>query len=227
MLGQIQLLALPDISRNPRNLGDVVHRHPRRSPQRQPELRSPSLRRRTHRTGERGVEPVSPVGEDQARHHPQGDALLALRRWQTDAARAHACGGRGLRWRHRRGHAAGLRGGVHPHLLADPRRPAGDGQRRLPPRKADEPQGLRRRDRRAGGRRAVDPGLRDRRAMPHLEALRYADGGAGNRQSIRFAPAHRRAGGGSGGRGETAFEEGAGIHPRAEDLRIAPCGWAA
>jgi geranylgeranyl pyrophosphate synthase len=36
---------------------------------------------------------------------------------------------------------------------------AGDGQRRFPPRQADQPQSLRRRHRRAGRRRAVDAGV--------------------------------------------------------------------
>ena len=46
-----------------------------------------------------------------------------------------------------------------PHLLADPRRSAGDGRRRSAPRAADVPQGVRRRRRDPGRRRAVRRGV--------------------------------------------------------------------
>ena len=49
-------------------------------------------------------------------------------------------------------------------LLADPRRSAGDGRRRLPARPPEQPQGVRRGDRHPGRRRAADAGVRvDRR----------------------------------------------------------------
>ena len=73
----------------------------------------------------------------------------------------------GGRCRRREGNGlpdGGLRPRDDPHVLPDPRRPAGDGQRRLPPRQADEPQGLRRRHGRARRRCAPDARLRGHRA---------------------------------------------------------------
>ena len=97
---------------------------------------------------------------------PGGDALLAARRRQADPARARA------RDRPRRSSSrlqrAAARGGAraHPHLLADPRRPAGDGRRRPAPRPADLPQGVRRGRRDPRRRRPLRRGVPPRPRPP-------------------------------------------------------------
>ena len=73
-------------------------------------------------------------------------------------AGAEAVGGR-----MRRRDADGLRDGADPHVLARPRRPARDGQRRLPPRRAHQPQGVRRGHGHPGRRRAPHAGVPARR----------------------------------------------------------------
>ena len=65
-----------------------------------------------------------------------------------------------------RGPAARRRHRAHPHLLAHPRRPAGDGRRRPAPRPPDEPQGVRRGRRDPRGRRALRRGVPPRPAPP-------------------------------------------------------------
>ena len=75
------------------------------------------------------------VGGARARGRPRGgDALLAARRRQAHPAGAGARDRRGGRARARRGAAARRGDRDDPHLLADPRRPAGDGRRRPAPR---------------------------------------------------------------------------------------------
>ena len=90
------------------------------------------------------------------------DALLAARRRQADPA--GALPGRRPFGRNRPGPGAARRGGdrAHPHLLADPRRPAGDGRRRAAPRAPDlarRPRRGRRDPRRRRAVRGGDPAL--------------------------------------------------------------------
>ena len=81
--------------------------------------------------------------------------------------RASGCGRCWRCWRRRPaaaaargGHAGGLRGGNGPRLLADPRRPAGDGRRRSAAWPAHVPQGVRRGAGHSGRRRPVGAGVR-------------------------------------------------------------------
>ena len=119
---------------------------------------------------------------------PAGDAARARRRRCATPARrrqAHAPAPRaGDRRRHPRLRArdapprpaGGVRARADPHLLAGPRRPAGDGRRRPAPRTADDAHPLR--------RGPGDP----RRRRPAHRGLRLAGARAGRR-----APGHRRA----------------------------------
>ncbi len=86
---------------------------------------------------------------------------------------------------------------ARPLLLAHPRRPAGDGRRRLPPRPSEQPQGLRRGDRHPGRRRAPDAGVRlDRRGGRARRAgrRRYLRGRARARARRRRARDGARTG---------------------------------
>ena len=112
----------------------------------------------------------------------RGDALLAARRRQADPA--GALPRRGALGGHRPGRGAAGGGGdrAHPHLLADPRRPAGDGRRRAAPRAADLARRLRR------GRR--DP--RRRRPLRGGDpALLRAPGGRARTGCSRRSPSSR------------------------------------
>ena len=104
-----------------------------------------------------------------------GDALLAAGRRQAGAPGARPRHRPRPRRRARALPPGRLRDRADPHLLADPRRPAGDGRRRAAPRPADLPRQVRR------GRR--DP----RRRRP----LRRGD--------APLLPAARRPGAGAGG----------------------------
>ena len=129
----------------------------------------------------------SPSGRD--RRARRGDALLAARRRQADPPgalpRDRALGG------HRPRRGAARRGGdrADPHLLADPRRPAGDGRRRAAPRAADLARRLRR------GRR--DPRRRRplRRGDPAVQRapVRGARTGARGARRARRRDRGRRA----------------------------------
>ena len=108
----------------------------------------------------------------------RGDALQPRRRRQAPAPHPHARGGR--RHRHRRrprrrrgdveragsgaGPAGGVRHRVDPHLLADPRRPAGDGRRHAAAGASDAPCRVRRRRRDPGRRWPAHRGVRAARA---------------------------------------------------------------
>ena len=101
--------------------------------------------------------------------------------------------------------AAGARGRAGPLLFADPRRPAGDGRRRPPPRPPDRPQGLRRGDRDPCRRRAADPRLRPPCAGtghadpggPHPAGRRARCRRRGRRHGRRPDARHRRRDGGA------------------------------
>ncbi len=90
-------------------------------------------------------------GLDQAGHDSQGDALLAFRRRQTSPPDPLSGRGRGLRRPNEKRASPRLRGRVHPHLLAHPRRSPEHGQRRFPARSRDLSQGFWRRHRGSGG----------------------------------------------------------------------------
>ena len=102
------------------------------------------------------------------RSRPAASRRCATRCWRPASASARC-----WRWRRPR-RSAPARDDVRARLrrrragallLADSRRPAGDGRRRLPAGPPEQPQGLRRGDRDPGGRRAADAGVRlDRRS---------------------------------------------------------------
>ena len=138
---------------------------------------------------------------------------------------AEACGGGS------RPVAGGLCGRDGPHLLADPRRPAGDGRRRPAPRPADVPQEVRRGAGDPGRRRPADAGLpgagrglpaRDgRRLLPEL-----ARGAGAGRHGRRPG---RRPGLGERREPAAAPLDGAGAAPRPQDRGAVPgqsCGSA-
>ena len=106
--------------------------------------------------------------------------------------------------------ACGLLAGADPHLLADPRRPAGARQRRLPPRQAHQPQSLRRRHGDPGGRCAADPRLPGARAACRVDADRKS------RLIAELATASGTVGGMIGG--QVADLEGEGKPPDAQLL---------
>ena len=95
----------------------------------------------------------------------------------------------------------GRRPRAHPHLLADPRRPAGDRRRHAAPRPADLPRGLRRGHRHPRRRRAVRRGVPRAARAPGRKPPRRARRGCAEIAARHRRPGHgRRPVHGRGGR---------------------------
>ena len=121
-------------------------------------------------------------------NHSPRHALQPVRRRQAHPSDPLHGGGAHRRRRRRGRRDRRLRAGTDPHLFADPRRPAGARQRRLPPRQAHLPQSVRRRHGDSGGRRAADAGLSGaRRNSTRRTAARRAWSRSSPRPPARWA----------------------------------------
>ena len=167
--------------------------------------------------GGRRTRPPGPPRIRGPRNHPPRHAVQPLRRRQTHPPHPLS-GGRALHLRRQRGrHRGRLLARTHPHLFADPRRPAGARQRRLPPRQAHQPQSLRRRHGHPGRRFAAHPRLPGaRRTLRAGRPQGTPHRRTGHRRGHRGRH-DRRAGGRSRRRRQNAHRPAARIHPPRQD----------
>ena len=140
--------------------------------------------------------------------------VLTLAAADAVARRADTATARGRRARPTLGAARRVRDRADSHLLAHPRRPAGDGQRHAAPRPADAARRLRRRHRDPRRRRPAGRGVRAARARAGDDDPAIVGAEAARRRG-------RRRGGGRGRHGRRTGDRSAGGRPGAGPRRDA------